>query len=148
MMNTVNAPAAAAISAKPKKEGMLKQSMKRLAKDKMAMIGLVGIVLLILLSIFGPMLTPYTPDDMDLLNMNSGPTAVHPMGTDALGRDYMTRLFYGGRYSLVLGFGAALLSLFIGIMTRCLKLRSIYMGVFLQKSQGDYLLCLHFLSFA
>ena len=116
MMNTVNAPAAAAISAKPKKEGMLKQSMKRLAKDKMAMIGLIGVVLLILLSIFGPMLTPYTPDEMDLLNMNSGPTAIHPMGTDALGRDYMTRLFYGGRYSLVLGFGASLLSLGIGII--------------------------------
>lgn len=117
MTNTAGSPAATITPAKKrKKEGMWKQSMKRLAKDKVAMIGLIGVVFLILLSIFGPFLTPYTPDEMDLLSMNAGPSLEHPMGTDALGRDCMSRLFYGGRYSLALGLGSSLLSLAIGIV--------------------------------
>lgn len=117
MTNTVSASAAAAaVPVKPKKEGMLKQTMKRLIHDKVAMIGMIGFLVVILLAIVGPLLTAYTPDEMDLFNMNSGPSAAHIMGTDALGRDYLTRLLYGGRYSLVLGFGSSLLSFVIGIV--------------------------------
>ena len=116
MTNTASAPANAMPARKLKKEGMWKQTIKRLLHDKVAMIGMIGLILIILLSIFGPILTPHSPDEMDLFNMNSGPTWEHPMGTDALGRDCMARLIYGGRFSLVLGFGSSLLSLAIGII--------------------------------
>lgn len=117
MTTTIGSPAAAAVSERTrKKEGMWKQTFQRLLHDKVAMVGLIGIAFLILLSVFGPFLTPYSSNEMDLLNMNSGPTWEHPMGTDALGRDLLSRLINGGRYSLVLGFGSSLLSLAIGIV--------------------------------
>lgn len=114
--NTIGAPTAMLPRKKQKKEGMWKQSMKRLVKDKAAMIGLIGLILLVLLSIFGPFFLPYSSDDMDIFNMNAGPSWEHPMGTDALGRDCLSRLVYGGRYSLALGIGSSLLALLIGIV--------------------------------
>ncbi len=105
---------------KHKKEGMFKQSMKRLVKDKVAMIGLIGVLVLILLAVFAPLLTPYTPEEMDFVNINSGPTWEHPMGTDSLGRDCLARLMYGGRYSLVLGVGSSFLALAIGLVLGCI----------------------------
>lgn len=110
----------APVKKKHKKEGMFKQSMKRLVKDKAAMIGLIGVLFLILLAIFGPLITPYAPEEMDILNMNCGPSWTHPMGTDSLGRDCLSRLIYGGRYSLVLGVGSSLLALAIGLVLGCI----------------------------
>jgi peptide/nickel transport system permease protein len=101
---------------KQKKEGMWTQTFKRLLHDRMAMIGLIGVVFLILLSIFGPFFTRYSADEMDLFHMNASPSLQHLMGTDALGRDCLSRLILGGRYSLVLGVGSSLLSLVIGII--------------------------------
>jgi ABC-type dipeptide/oligopeptide/nickel transport system permease subunit len=99
---------------KKKKEGMWMQSVERLSYDRVAMIGFAGLVFFVLLAIFGPFLTPYSLNEMDLLNMNAGSTWQHPMGTDALGRDCLSRLVYGTRYSLALGVGSSLFSLAIG----------------------------------
>lgn len=118
--NKSGSVAAAPVPVKRKKEGMFKQSMKRLLKDKVAMIGVIGVLVLILLSAFGPMLTPYTPEEMDLTSMNAGPSWTHPMGTDSLGRDCLSRLLYGGRYSLILGVGSSFLALAIGIVLGCI----------------------------
>jgi len=100
---------------KHRKEGMLKQTFKRLLKDKAAVIGLAGVALLVLLAIFAPYITKYSPDEMDFLNMDSPPSLEHIMGTDSVGRDYFTRLLYGGRYSLGLGILSSFLSMVIGI---------------------------------
>lgn len=108
-------PMAPAIQ-KKKKEGMWKQTFKRLVRDKVAMIGLIGLLILILLSIFAPVLTKYGPEDMDLLNMNAAPSAEHLMGTDAMGRDYLTRMLYGGRYSITLGIVSAFLAVAVGVI--------------------------------
>ena len=99
-----------------KKEGMWKQAFKRLMKNGTARFGLIVIAILILLAIFAPYLTPYSYEEMDLTAMNAGPSAKHPFGTDALGRDCLTRIFYGGRYSLSMGVISALVSSAISIV--------------------------------
>ena len=99
-----------------KKEGMWKQTFKRLFHDRLAMVGLIGVILLVLISICAPLLTPYEPNDMDFVNMNTGPSAQHIMGTDALGRDYFTRLLYGGRNSLALGILSSFFAMLIGVI--------------------------------
>ncbi len=82
--------------------------------------GTTVVVTAILLAIFAPYLTPYGPYDQDLTRRLIGPvwsaagSWAHPLGTDALGRDYLTRLLYGARISLIVGFGAATIAGFIG----------------------------------
>ena len=91
---TVSAPVR-----KRKKESMWAQAFKRLMKNGTARFGLAVLLLLILLAIFAPYLTPYSYEEMDLLAINAAPSAAHPFGTDNLGRDCLTRIFYGGRFS-------------------------------------------------
>lgn len=109
-------PKPAAPAKKKKKESMWKQVFQRLCKDKVAMVGLIGVALLILLSVCAPLITQYTPEEMDLLHINSGPSAEHIFGTDALGRDYFSRCLYGGRNSLLLGICSSILAAIVGII--------------------------------
>ena len=108
---TVSAPVR-----KRKKESMWAQAFKRLMKNGTARFGLAVLLLLILLAIFAPYLTPYSYEEMDLLAINAAPSAAHPFGTDNLGRDCLTRIFYGGRFSLSLGILSSLVSTFFGIV--------------------------------
>ena len=101
---------------KKKKQSMWRQAFQRLSKDKVAMIGLIGIVLLIVVAIAAPLLTPYSYKEMDPLHLIEGPSLLHPFGTDKLGRDILSRLLYGARYSLALGLISSILSLIIGII--------------------------------
>lgn len=92
---------------KKKKVNMWSQAMVRLWHDKMAMVGVFGIAALILLSVLAPVIAPYSPTEMDLMALNATPSAAHWFGTDGLGRDILSRLLYGGRYSLSIGFFAS-----------------------------------------
>ena len=76
---------------KKKKVNMWSQAMVRLWHDKLAMVGLIGILLLVLMSICAPLIAPYSPTEMDLKAINAGPTSVHWFGTDGLGRDILSR---------------------------------------------------------
>ena len=116
MKTEIHAQASAAVKkAGPKKEGMWIQTFKRVFHDRVAMIGLIGIVILILLAIFAPVLTPYDPNQLDFASKEA-PSLAHLMGTDELGRDYLTRLLYGARYSLTLGIASAFFAVFIGVI--------------------------------
>ncbi len=109
----------AAVSApvkKRKKESMWAQAFKRLMKNHTARFGLIVLAILILLAILAPVLTPYGYEEMDLEAINAAPSMKHLFGTDALGRDCLTRIFYGGRYSLGLGISSSLISTIIGII--------------------------------
>lgn len=88
---------------------------KRLRKDKLAMFGLVVIILFVLASILAPVLTPYDPNQIDLYSIESEPSDEHLLGTDELGRDVLTRLLYGGRVSLAVGILASLCEIAIGV---------------------------------
>lgn len=87
----------------------------RFRKNKLAVISLVFLILLILLAVFMPMVSQYTFDGQDLNLRNAMPSMQHWMGTDKLGRDIFIRIMYGLRISLLVGFVAAILNLFIGV---------------------------------
>ena len=89
---------------------------RRLRRNKLAMIGLVIIVIMTLAAIFAPFLTSYGRDTTNLSNSNAAPSRDHLMGTDALGRDLFTRLLYGARVSLTVGFVATTLRMIIGVI--------------------------------
>ena len=101
---------------KVKKQSNAKEVLKRLVMNKSAMIGLVIFVLLVLSSIFGPMISPWSITKIDILNAFQSPNATHWFGTDDLGRDLLTRVLYGGRYSLAIGLIAIAFSLVLGII--------------------------------
>lgn len=92
---------------KKKRVSMWSQAVERLLHDKMGMIGLIGILFLVLVSAFAPLLAPYSPTELDLGAINASASAEHWFGTDQLGRDIFSRLLYGGRYSLSIGFLAS-----------------------------------------
>ena len=87
-------------------------ALKRLKKNPLAMGSLVLIILILLLAVLGPVFSPYTYSEQNFSVKNQGPSAAHWFGTDALGRDLFTRVLYGARISLSVGFVAALVSLF------------------------------------
>ena len=101
---------------KPRKKSMLLETLQRTVKSPSAKLGAILFTLMVLAVIFGPMLSPYKIDQFDLLNTKAAPSKAHPFGTDALGRDILVRLLYGGRYSLALGILTALLGSAVGVI--------------------------------
>ena len=89
---------------------------QRFRRDKLALVGLVIIVIMTLMCIIMPLVSPYTYDSSDYLNMNASPSWAHPCGTDQLGRDQFIRIMYGARISLTIGFVAAAINFLIGVI--------------------------------
>ena len=81
---------------------------------KLAIVG--GILLaIVLMTIFAPWLAPYDPLQIDMTNRLADPSPAHPLGTDALGRDVLSRVIYGGRASLLLAVVATCCSMAVGL---------------------------------
>jgi peptide/nickel transport system permease protein len=74
-----------------------------------------ALLLIALLAILAPILAPYDPDVLDMSVALSGPSAAHPLGTDQLGRDQLSRLLYGGRATLLLTITATLGTIVIAL---------------------------------
>ncbi len=113
---------AAAMSAAPtkkRKNSAFRQTMHQLAKNKTAMLGLFVFLAILLICIFAPVFAPYGPNDLDLTSINQGPSMKHPFGTDALGRDCLSRLIFGGRYSLAMGFAGSIVGIVGGTIGGC-----------------------------
>jgi peptide/nickel transport system permease protein len=70
---------------------------------------------IIILAVLCAGFTPYDPEATDMSSRFEPPSTQHPMGTDALGRDLLTRVLYGGRVSLAVGFSVVLITLLIGV---------------------------------
>ncbi|TIO05377.1 ABC transporter permease [Mesorhizobium sp.] len=91
------------------------RTVRRFARHRLAMFGLVTIIILVLACIFGPFLLPFDDLYIDLRGRFSPPfTGYHFFGTDPLGRDIAARLLMAGRVSLLVGFAAMLLSTVFG----------------------------------
>lgn len=103
-----------------KKQSQFLEIIKRLTKSKTAMIGLIIFILLVIIAIIGPMIAPYDYAEMIVQDKNQAPSAVHLLGTDDLGRDILSRLLVGTRYTLLLGLGACIVGLIIGIILGCI----------------------------
>ena len=89
---------------------------RRLKQNKLAMAGLVIVIIISLLALFGPLFTGYSYSDQTLREANQFPSAAHWFGTDNLGRDLLTRILYGARISLSIGIVASLINLTIGVV--------------------------------
>lgn len=89
---------------------------QRFRRDPLAVGGMIVIIIIALMAIFIPMVSPYSYDGMDLTQMNQGPSLQHPCGTDQMGRDLFIRILYGARISLTIGVVAAAINCCIGIL--------------------------------
>jgi len=88
---------------------------RRFRKHRMALIGTVGIILLVLFILLGSILVPESAANQgDLLNRLNAPTSIHIFGTDSTGRDVFDRIIYGGQISLMIGILAVVLEVTIG----------------------------------
>jgi peptide/nickel transport system permease protein len=90
--------------------------MNRFFRHKLAMAGLTILLLLILISVFAPLLTPYSPIGMDLRNIRKPPSELHLLGTDGVGRDILSRVLHAGQISLTVGLVSVSISALIGIL--------------------------------
>ncbi len=88
---------------------------ERFRSNRRALVGFIILLLIALLAIIGPLVSPYPYDGMGT-EINRGPSAAHWFGTDALGRDLFTRVLYGIRISLFVGFVSTLINVVIGIV--------------------------------
>ncbi|MGE5893554.1 MAG: ABC transporter permease [bacterium] len=95
---------------------MLKDLWKRLKNNRLALSGGVIVLLLFLLALSAPLLTPYDPNEIDRNHILSSPNMHHWLGTDDLGRDVFSRMLSGSRISLMVGFVAVGIALIVGIL--------------------------------
>ncbi len=93
-----------------------KDAWTRLRKNKLAMLGLIFLVLLTIMAILGPIFSPYEVNAQNLPAQFEKPSAQHWFGTDSAGRDVFTRTWYGARISLFVGLMAAIIDVVIGII--------------------------------
>ena len=93
-----------------------KDAWDRFRKNKLALAGLIFLIVMILLAIIVPQVAPYKFDTQDMANRNAMPSLQHLFGTDKLGRDIFVRVMYGARVSLAIGFSTAAINLVIGIL--------------------------------
>ncbi|SFA89280.1 peptide/nickel transport system permease protein [Lentibacillus halodurans] len=91
-----------------------KDAFRQLRKNRFALAGLIIIVIFLLIGLFSPWLTSYGYDDQVLANRLQPPSAEHWLGTDDVGRDIFTRIAYGARISLQVGFFAVVGALVFG----------------------------------
>lgn len=95
-------------------ETMTALAWKRFRRHPGAMVGAVILIFMVLTALLAP-LSPYDPEKSDIKNRFQAPSQAHPFGTDGLGRDLMTRTFYGGRVSMTVGVMVVLITSIIGI---------------------------------
>ncbi len=88
---------------------------QRLRKNPLAVAGGVMVLLLFLVALFAPVLAPYEPDYIDRYHILEPPSREHLLGTDDIGRDVLSRMLYGARVSLAVGFVAVAIATVVGI---------------------------------
>ena len=103
-----------------KKQSQIKEIFKRFKKNRMAVFGLVVIILLILCALFPSVIAPYGYDDQNLSEQFIAPCLAHPFGTDNFGRDILSRVIYGCRISLLIGLISVSISCVLGVMLGCI----------------------------
>src|SRR5574338_1400651 len=96
-------------------EDMNSRVGRRFRRHPGAVAGFIILSLLILAAIAAP-LSPYDPEKSNIAERFRSPSLQHPMGTDGLGRDLLTRVLYGARISLTVGVGTALIALVVGTL--------------------------------
>lgn len=99
-----------------KSQTYLQDAARRFRQNRAAVLGMVLLVIIIVMSFVGPLIGGYAYDAVDMAAANQGPSASHWFGTDELGRDMWSRVWTGGRVSIIIGIIAAVLQGTIGIV--------------------------------
>jgi ABC-type dipeptide/oligopeptide/nickel transport system permease subunit len=93
-----------------KQNSQFAEVMKRLSYNKGAMVGGVVFLVVVVLAVFSPWISPYSFSQTNVKDRLMFPCLEHLFGTDQLGRDVLSRILYGARYSLVIGVGSVVMS--------------------------------------
>jgi peptide/nickel transport system permease protein len=112
----VNTAISGSNTSKVKKQSELIIVSRRLSRNSSAVIGFIVALILALIAIFAPLIAPYPYDKQDLLNTRAAPSWEHLFGTDELGRDVFSRVVWGSRFSLSIGFLAVIFSSSVGML--------------------------------
>jgi peptide/nickel transport system permease protein len=91
------------------------RAWQRFTRFKPGLAGLVFVIGLILLALFAPVLAPHDPTEIHTRLRGAPPSAEFPLGNDSIGRDVLSRLIYGSRVALIVGFGAITIAVTIGV---------------------------------
>lgn len=97
-------------------ESPTRLALRHLARNRAAMAALGVTIFMVVVSVLAPVLAPYDPLVIDPMGSLQPPSIEHPMGTDPIGRDVLSRVMYGGRISLVVGLVSVGISLSIGVI--------------------------------
>ncbi len=101
------------------KKQLRKEKRKRFFKAffsrRLVILGLIGLLFFLFIAVFAEVLSPYDRDALDYTALLEGPSRQHLLGTDALGRDTLTRIMYGARVSLVVGVVAVAIACVVGV---------------------------------
>lgn len=89
---------------------------RRIVKNKLLLIGGIITALMIFIAIFAPLISPYDPLEMDVINRIKAPGAAHIFGTDTFGRDIFSRVIYGARVSMTVGAATAAVTMAVGLL--------------------------------
>src|SRR5262249_46558925 len=107
-------PSAGALRAYPPRT-LWRDAWRRYRRHRLAMSGSLVLMTLTLSTLIGPFVYPRAIDEIDFAVKLGGPTLIHPLGTDDLGRDLLARLLYGGRISMAVGLAAILIAITLGV---------------------------------
>jgi peptide/nickel transport system permease protein len=94
----------------------LPRAARRFLAHRGAVAGVVVLAVVLVVAMWAPLFAPHDPLQIGLARPRSGPTVANPLGVDALGRDLASRLVYGARASLIVGFGAVAVQVAIGLL--------------------------------
>lgn len=95
---------------------LYEDSFKRLKRNRLAMLGLVTVILLFAVALFADWLAPYSPNEINTTRILMPPSDENLLGTDTLGRDVLSRMIHGAGVSLSVGFVAVGISTFMGLL--------------------------------
>ncbi|MEU7817006.1 ABC transporter permease [Pseudonocardia sp. NPDC049154] len=108
-VDTVTAPAT------PRAEGLRRALGRWRHEEKAALVALGVLVVLVLVAVFAPLIAPHDPNAQSIADRLATPSGTHPLGTDDLGRDVLSRLLYGARASLVASVLAMAVAVLVGL---------------------------------
>lgn len=106
---------------KIRKSSLMRRNLQKFISNKLAIVGLSIVLILILASVFAPLITKFDPTHVDTSLRFQLPSKDHLLGTDSVGRDVFARILYGGRYSIFIGLVSALGASVIGVILGCIS---------------------------
>jgi len=100
---------------RPRGTSLARDALRRLRRNRLAVAGLAVVGLLCLVAIFADVLAPYPYTKTNFARLNEPPSRDYPLGTDQLGRDMLSRMIHGARISMIVGLGAQVIVVLIGV---------------------------------